>query len=134
MTPPDGAPHQPPGGPATLDPMSAARRYPRATLDAPALGGANLPTAEELKTFAQRIGPAGWWTLSRALGVGGIVSAFLFAPLGLVLGVVGHYKARQRSESVRLPRLAWILSIALPVVGTSLNACARSLLELNGVY
>jgi len=114
--------------------MAAAQRYPRPTLDAPAIGGANLPTTEELNAFVRTLGSHGWWTPSRTLGVLGIIAAFVFGPLGLVLGVVGHYKAKQRGESVRLPKIAWILSLLLPVFGLAMNACARSLFTISGFY
>lgn len=134
MTPPPGGPSQPTTDLETLDPMSASRRYPRPALDTRSLGGANLPTTEELNTFVRRLGTKGWWTLPRTLGVVGIVAAFVFGPLGLVLGIVGHYKAKQREESVRLPKIAWVLSLVLPVFGLAMNACARSLFTVSGFY
>lgn len=127
MTSPAGGLRQPDVDPEALDPISAARRYPRPALGTPAIGGANLPTVEELNTFARRLGPPSWWTLPRALALIGICAAPFLSPLGLILGLVAHYKARQRGESTKLPIAAWALSMGLTVVATLFNIWMRTL-------
>lgn len=66
----------------------------------------------------------------RLLGIVGIVCAFVLMPLGLLLGLIGHYLARRYGQPVGLPRFAWILSIATTVLGLVLNYAAHSAFSL----
>lgn len=107
--------------------MAIARRYPRPSTDSQAAGGGSLPTAEEINAFGAWLGPPGWWTLPRVLAILGLLSAPFLAPLGFILGLVGHYKAKKRRESTRLPMAAWIASIILAVMSTVINFWVHSL-------
>lgn len=129
------APHEedrrPQGSPETPDdPIGAARRYGR-----PDTGyrstRPNLPKSGVARSDAELgkhvPGPIAESSAPRILGIIGIACAFILGPAGLVLGVVGHYIARKRGQSAALPRLAWILSIALTLLGVLINIAAHSL-------
>lgn len=113
--------------PSASGPITVARRYPRPSTDCEAAGGGSLPTAEEINAFGAWLGPPGWWTLPRTLGVLGLTAAPFLTPLGLLLGVIGHYQARKRNESPRLPMIAWIASIVIAALATITNIWLRSL-------
>lgn len=127
-------PPQPAADPTASGPIAAARRYPRPSTDCQAAGGGSLPTAEEINAFGAWLGPPGWWTAPRTLGVIGIAVSPLLNPLALILGLIGHYKAKKAGQSPRLPKIAWILSIAFPIFGFATNACARNMFSLHGFY
>lgn len=114
------------------DPFAAAQRYqsPRA----------GRPTAWEMpehgvawvraRATNATQGSVVESSLPRVLGGIGIVCAFVLMPLGLVLGIVGHYLARRYGQPVALPRFAWILSIATTLLGVMINLAAHAAFRL----
>lgn len=115
------------------DPLAAAQRYPRPNAgrsgtpeNMPRRGvawaGARVPT--------QAREPVVESNLPRVLGVIGIICAVVLMPLGLMLGLTGHYLARRYGQPVGLPRFAWIMSIVTTMLGLMINLAAHSAFRL----
>lgn len=115
------------------DPFAAAQRYQRpsagrsATWEDMPKRGVAWARARAPRQDQEPIVDS---NLPRVLGVTGIVCAIVLMPLGLVLGLTGHYLAKRYGQPVGLPRFAWILSIVTTVLGLMINLAAHSAFRL----
>lgn len=120
---------------AAVTPVAVAGRYPLPDRECEAVGsGGSLPPAEELRAVAVWLGPPGWWTPPRTLAVLAFAVVIFLNPLALLLGGVGHYLARRRGESTRLPKAAWMTGLLLLVLATLFTACTETMFGLDGMY